>query len=171
MGWNTKVDDWQVMCVGQLGGGAGAGGGVFLFNFRSAALKEAHRFTFVGGGLAAGGNASGLSVPPDWSLPQAGYGDMKLDRPFSLDDLNLTAGRVSTIGAAAALGYSAMYITASTSAVGILAASIVGGTLFHSVYCGGFGMGVGASGIAAAGIWKWTGNLGGYSNSDWNDFF
>jgi len=142
MGNGTKVTDWEVAGVAQVGGAATLGGGAWMFEFKStlAAVKQA--FVFVGAGLGVGGSVGGASAP-DFSAGTPSYTAITCDRAFSVDDLSGSAGRLTTAGAGLAVGYG----------VTIISAFNLRGSMFSSQECYGISIGVGAGAMTTVGYW------------------
>jgi len=150
MGYSTQASDWQVAGAAQVGAAAGVGGGGWMFVFQSRAANYSASFLFAGFGLGAGGSMGGASMP-DLSSGGMSWSSIRCDQAFSGEDLNYSAGRLTTAGAGLAVGYGFVYISAFNWS----------GSLFSSQSVGGFSIGVGASAITTAGVWKWmsTGNM------------
>ncbi|MBT0957505.1 hypothetical protein IV417_08905 [Alphaproteobacteria bacterium KMM 3653] len=138
-----KADDWKVAGAAQVGGAAVVGGGVWTFIFQSAHAHFSGMYTFTGFGLGAGGSMGGASMP-DFSSGGLSWTNLECDRSFSADDLDGSAGRLTTAGAGLAVGYG----------VAIVSAFNWGGSMFSSQECFGGSIGVGASAITMAGAWN-----------------
>lgn len=139
MGLNTTATDWEFAGITQVSLSFGLGGGGYYFWFRSnqANIRNESVY-FIGGGLGVGAGAgSGASSPS--------YSPISCVDNFSLNDLHNSSGVLVSAGAAALVGYSAIFINAiNTSKV-----------LFDGA--GGFGLTGG--GMAAGvnvfyGIWQ-----------------
>ena len=138
MGLTTQARDWKCATAAQIGGAAQVGGGVYWILFQSAEAHAREMFMFIGGGLGLGGSVGGANVTPD-SLTA-----ITCDQAFSVADLNMSPGRLTLAGAALAVGYAVVYISAFN----------LSGSLFTSQYVGGFGAGVGVSAQTLVGYWR-----------------
>lgn len=139
MGLSTKATDWQVFGSVSIAGGAGLGAGLYLFDFYSATAGVAGLFSFRGVGIGEGGNLGGLGVPEDVG-PLTQWSSLECERPFSLVDLNGAWGRLTALGAAVGVGWSAVFITAAPhfwSFQTYFASQFVGGLSQASVGGGG----------------------------------
>ncbi len=143
MGHGTRATDWGVAGVAQVGGAATVGGGLWMFEFKSVLAAARQPFVFIGAGLGLGGSMGGASAP-DMSAGTPSYTSIACDRPFSVDDLSGSAGRLTTAGAGLALGYGVTIVTAFNW----------GGSMFSSQECYGISIGVGASAITMVGYWR-----------------
>jgi hypothetical protein len=64
--WDQHSENWQMSLVAQAGGASGAGGGVFLFAFKSPDVPVKPIFVAVAAGVGLGGSiGSAISIP--WS--------------------------------------------------------------------------------------------------------
>src|SRR5262245_30720675 len=97
MSLGDRVKDWQVCGISQAGGAVAVGGGMFVFDFYSPTVGASARFSFVGGGIGAGGNASGTTLPLEYGSIGP-WSSIKPEEPFSFWDLNQAWGRVSSAG-------------------------------------------------------------------------
>lgn len=160
MNWTLRTDDWQVCCLGQVAGGAGAGVGYFTFAFYSERAGGTARYYFTGGGIGAGGNASGVVNPADYGALSSPWTQMSSIpymqgiRPFNTYDLNGAGGRISSLGVGA-LGstYGVTYITASPW-------NTLTNAYFWSQQLSGLGYGAsGLSGVVLLGTWTFASQI------------
>ncbi len=139
--------DWQCVGVAQVGGADILGAGLYLFEFRGVAANFRGKYAFLGGGVGGGGSLGGGAGPSPLDVfgaaPEDLWTPIEPERPFSGDDLDLSYGALSTLGAGLAYGYALMGISA-----GLV------DPLFDSVEVSGWGTGVGASGAILVGSWK-----------------
>lgn len=142
MSKSRNASDWKIAGAAQLGGGAAVGGGVFMFVVQSDTANFSGSYTFAGAGLAVGGSMGGASMP-DFSTGGLSWTNLECDRAFSADDLDGSAGRLTTAGAGLAVGAGVVIVTAFNW----------GGYLFSSQECYGFSVGVGASAASLVGRW------------------
>jgi len=142
MSRKIHADDWKVAGAAQVGGAAVVGGGVWTFIMQSAKANFSGMFTFTGYGLGAGGSLGGASMP-DWQSGGLSWTELECERAFSANDLDGSAGRLTTAGAGLSVGYGVTIITAFNW----------GGYMFSSQECFGGTIGVGASAITTAGMW------------------
>lgn len=157
MDWLKKTSDWQVCCLGQVAGGTGLAGGLFLFCFYSSAAGGSAYYTFGGIGAGVGGNASGVLNPEDYGALSSPWSSMYNVpymcgvKPFNTYDLHGAGGRISSLGAGiGAVGYGVTYITAgpfSKPTDHYFFSQNVGGLGF------GVGKGIGANGSVLLGSW------------------
>ena len=63
MSLDRRANDWECVGVAQAGGGIVAGGGVFLYEFRSRLADFRGVYLFVGVGAAVGGGFGGTTAP------------------------------------------------------------------------------------------------------------
>jgi len=114
---------------------------------REAAI-HAHPFIFTGYGLGFGGSIGGAVLPSPIDIVQGAkpnlYTKIRVDMAFSIDDLNCSGGRLSTMGAGFAIG----------GGVVVVSAFNFSRVMFNSQETYGFTAGVGASAMVVAGIWK-----------------
>ena len=129
---------WEVLSVSSVSGGAGPGGGVFVFHFRRDQGAVAV-FSCVTYGLGVGG--AGGSVGGNYSR-------ITTERSFSVDDLDGCAGRITSLGAAWGGGIGSCHISAFGLSVG---------NLFLSQQVGGVSFGAGAGGVVGLCRWDCTG--------------
>ncbi len=162
MARNLSVSDWEVASIVQMGGAAGPGAGLYFFEFRSKNANFRGQFIFTGGGIGAGGSIGGASAPSPADVfrnkAYSPFAKLDCDQSFTANDLDKSAGRISSIGASGAYGYSFTYITALKNPyLAALTLTIFGDTLFHAQSVGGFGVGVGAGVNVFGGVWKLIG--------------
>lgn len=162
MARNLSVSDWEATSVVQMGGAAGGGGGLYFFEFRSKNADFRGQFVFVGGGVGAGGSVGGASAPsPADIYRNKGYNPftkLDCDQAFTANDLDKSVGRISSMGASGAYGYSITCITALKNPYfAALTLTLFGDSMFHSQNVGGFGVGVGANVTIFGGVWKLIG--------------
>lgn len=141
MGAQTRATDWHTTCMvnGSASLPIGVGGAFFLLTFASEAADIRANFVFSGIGLGGGvGSMMGGSLAPTSLSP------IECERPFSVDDLHDSAGRVTYLGAGLAIGYGFMYISAFNWS----------GDMFRSQPAHGWGGGTGVSGITTIGAWR-----------------
>jgi len=139
MGFASRVNDWQVAGVAQVGGAAVVGGGVFWFDFRSSAARVQHEmFMFIAFGLGAGGSIGGASMTP------GSPNEITCDQPFSVYDLDMSPGRVTIAAAGLIAGYGLAYISAFN----------LSGPLFTSQDVSGWAAGVSLNAMTTVGYWR-----------------
>ena len=63
MSASTKANDWECVGIATIGGAAGAGGALTMFQFRSKAADFMGEYLFVGGGVGIGGSLNGAVAP------------------------------------------------------------------------------------------------------------
>jgi hypothetical protein len=156
MSLGIKANDWQACGVLSLAGSDGIGGGLFIFDFFSAKANLTARFTFKGGGVGLGGkyngeswggDASGTAMPADvgsfgpWS-------SIKCSKEFSVWDLNGAWGRLTTLSGGIGLTFGFVYITAAPP-------WSIFTNYFASQNVGGFGTGIGVTGLILVGNWRY----------------
>jgi len=154
MGYFDKADDWQCCEICQVGGAAGFGGGIWLFQIQSYNSGQyAAYFAFAGFGIGIGGSVGGASLPANLfnNLPPGAsalsFSDLACDTAFSADDLDCAPGRLTTGGVSAMVGYSVVYISAK---------NLPFTSLFASQSCNGLSVGVGADAMTTVGFWKYV---------------
>jgi hypothetical protein len=158
MGFTTEADDWEVQGVCQVGVGAFAAGGIWLFQFWSADADYDGFFIFAGLGLGLGGSLGGAGAPMTSIIKQLrgakqnalsshedNFTTLTCENSFSASQLNYAAGRLTTAGVSAAMGYGLVYISAG---------AFPRKSLFLSQDVSGWGTGVGASAATTVGMWK-----------------
>jgi hypothetical protein len=159
MSQHSQANDWEIAMICQMGGAAGAGGGVFFASVRSVKAMTKAAFLFLGGGFGFGGSIGGGGGPSPLDVVRNHVPDMytSITSPvrFSVDNLDCASGKILTLGAAGAYGYTRMYISAGMFPV-----------LFSSIDCSGWGTGVGISGTSFVGMWKQLGDAGQYGDDD-----
>jgi hypothetical protein len=157
MAQHTQANDWEIAIVCQAGGAEKVGGGVFFADVRSQKAMTRSAFLFLGGGFGFGGSIGGAGAPSPGDVLRNHRPDMYTKIPckvrFSVDDLDCSSGRITSLGAAGAYGYTKMFISAGTFP-----------NLFSSVDVSGWGTGVGISGSVFVGMWKQLGDAGGYGD-------
>jgi hypothetical protein len=157
MSQHTQANDWQIAIICQMGGAVGTGGGIFFADVRSVKAQTRAPFVFIGGGFGFGGSMGGGGGPSPADVVRNHVPDMYTNIPckmrFSVDNLDCCSGKIVSLGAAGAYGYTSVRISA-----GIMP------TLFESVNCSGWGTGVGISGSVLVGIWKQLGDCGQYGD-------
>jgi hypothetical protein len=146
MGLGDRVNDWQACGLMQVAGGEGVAAGLFIFDFYSAAAGLTGRFTFKGGGIGIGGNASGTVVPSQIG-PFGPWSSVDCDTPFSIWDLNGAWGRITSASVGMGLEFGVVFITAAPP-------WSMFNSFFHSQNVGGFSTGAGAGAIALVGNWR-----------------
>jgi len=132
---------WDVASLCQVGGAGGVGGGVFFFNFRSGSLVET--FLFVAAGLGVGGSVGGASLP-DFHTGRISYSPLTVRRAFSVYDLDMSPGTLTSAGVGLAEGYTLLRISAFN----------LGGILFEPSDCSGWSAGVALGLYGMAGYWR-----------------
>lgn len=146
MSASVKANDWECVGVATVGGAAGAGAALTMFQFRSKAADFMGEYLFVGGGFGIGGSLNGAVAPSPSDFYNGGrninYWTKITSKAFSADDLSNAHGVMSSAGVSAAYGYSLVYIGAGFFDV-----------LFKNQYIGGWGIGVGMSASALRGVW------------------
>jgi hypothetical protein len=160
MGWNTRVDDWEVTGLVEVGGGEGIAAGVWMFEFQSYnAGAEGHIVLFVGLGIGFGGSIGGSLVPDIGAIIDRAtkkpiprrvlqWSSIDCRSKFSINDLNYCPGRLSNGSAAVSVGYDITYISALKKSR----------DLFFSQSCGGLSIGgLGLDIMSVGGFWKWLG--------------
>ena len=138
MSLQTKTSDWRVAAIAQVGGGFKGAGGAFWFQFTSRRADARETFMFTGGGLGVGGTGNGASLTPNSGAP------IDCDSPFSVEDLHLSAGRLTVGTVSFVVGYSVLWISAFNT----------DDSLFSSQYAPGWGAGVGAGAMSLVGVWS-----------------
>lgn len=146
MGLGDKVSDWHACGLIQVAGGDAIAAGVFVFDFYSATANVTGRFTFRGGGIGIGGNASGTAVPSQIG-PFGPWSSIDCDNPFSIWDLNGAWGRLTSLSVGMGLEFGVVYITAAPRWSMFT-------SYFHSQNVGGFSTGAGAGGFTLVGSWS-----------------
>lgn len=155
MSLGMKASDWQVCGVMSLAGSDGVGGGLFFFDFYSAKANLTARFTFKGAGVglggsykgtSVGGDASGTAVPEDIG-PFGPWSSIECTKEFCVWDLNGAWGRLTTLGGGIGLTFGFVFITAAPP-------WSFSDNYFASQNVGGFGTGVGVTGLILAGNWR-----------------
>jgi hypothetical protein len=155
----NEANDWEVQGVCQVGGGAGFAAGIWVFRFWSADADFDGYFTFQGIGLGVGGSVGGANIPMTAIIRQLqdgrganpiqdhedNWSNLKCENKFSASQLNLAAGRLTTVAAGAAVQYGYVWISAG---------AFPRKTLFLNQGSGGFGTGVGATVDSMVGLWK-----------------
>jgi hypothetical protein len=150
MGLDTQATDWQVFGRVSVAGGAGFSAGLYVFDFYSSTAGISGKFGFHGYGFGEGGNLGGLSCPDDVG-PMTAWSSLDCDRAFSIYDMNGAWGRISYLGGAVGVGYSALFITASPAFWTLK-------SFFHSQYVGGISLlSVGGGGQVLLGVWRFKG--------------
>jgi hypothetical protein len=148
MSLDKKVSDWQVCAAMQAAGADLIGAGLFIFDFYSKSLDLSARFKFRGGGVGAGGNASGTTVFEE--IGQFGpWTEIGCDEPFCVWDLNGAWGRISALSGGVGLLFGFEYITAAPPGSWTR-------SYFHSQNVGGFSYGTGAGGFVFVGSWRFA---------------
>lgn len=156
MGLKIRAADWKVSTLVQVGGAAVIGGGGWWFQFQSEKADHSGLYAFFGYGLGIGGSVNGGTLP-DFRSGGLRWANLECNSAFSSDDLNYSAGRLTTCGAEFAVGYGVTIITAFK----------LTGVFFTSQNCWWYGdrrdawqpgtIGVGASAITTFGMWKRVG--------------
>jgi hypothetical protein len=141
MGLGTAANDWQCVCVLQAGGAAGAGGGAFMFDWYSPTANLSARFELLAGGVGAGGNLTGASLPDAWST-------VSCNQSFCVYDLDGADGWIESLSIGVGVQYSVTYISAR----------VIGGAdyLFEDQSVGGFSLGASAGVFALVGSWQFA---------------
>jgi hypothetical protein len=146
MSASTRANDWECVGVATVGGAAMIGGSLTMFQFRSKAADFLGEYLFTSGGFGVGGSLNSAVAPSPSDLYNGGrninYWSKLTSKAFSADDLSNALGEMSTAGVSAAYGYSLVYISAGLF-----------DPYFKHQYIGGWGIGVGASVTAMAGVW------------------
>jgi hypothetical protein len=159
VGLDTQATDWQVFGRVSVAGGAGVSAGLYIFNFFSGTAGISGLFGFHGYGFGEGGNLGGLGCTDDVG-PITAWSSLECDRPFSIYDMNGAWGRISYLGGAVGVGYSALFITASPAFWTLQ-------TFFHSQYVGGISLlSVGGGGQVLLGGWRFKGVSNAVPNAD-----
>jgi hypothetical protein len=157
MSQHTAANDWEIAIICQMGAAGGGAAGLFFADVRSKKAQTRAPFIFIGGGLGFGGSMGGGGGPSPADVVRNHVPDMYTSIPskvrFSVDNLDCASGKIISLGAAGAYGYSYVSISA-----GMLP------PLFESVNCSGWGTGVGISGSMIVGIWKQLGDCGQYGD-------
>jgi hypothetical protein len=143
---NSKVADWKICGIAQVGGAGGLGAGIWWFELKSDSLGLREPVMFLGAGVGVGGSIGGASGPDlsDLGNAKPAYADLTCDRAFSVGDLDMSAGRITSAGVGLAVGYGLVYISAFN----------LNGSMFYSQSVGGLTVGVGAGAIATIGYWR-----------------
>ena len=146
MSTSTRANDWECVGIATVGGAAGAGASLTMFQFRSKAADFMGEFLFVGGGAGFGGSLGGAIAPSPSDFYNGGrninYWSKLSSKAFSADDLSNALGVMTSAGVSAAYGYSLVFIDA-----GLI------DSLFKNQYVGGWGIGVGVTIAAMRGMW------------------
>jgi hypothetical protein len=146
MSASTKANDWECVGIATVGGAAGVGGSLTMFQFRSKSADFLGEYLFTGGGFGVGGSLNAAVAPSPTDLYNRGrdmnYWSKITSKAFSADDLSNAHAVMSSAGVSAAYGYSLVYIGAGFFDV-----------LFKNQYIGGWGIGVGVSASAMRGVW------------------
>lgn len=143
MGLSTKADDWQCLCIMQIGEAALVGAGSFVFDFYSSKANISARMTLSGYGPGVGGNLGGMG---EVTLnPNDGWSTLTCDTPFSIRGLNGADGWFRSVGVGVGITFSLTDISARRPNAD--------GYLFEEQSISGFGMGLGASAFAFKGVW------------------
>lgn len=147
---DVAAADWQCVGVAQAGGAVGLAAEIACFEFRSASADFRGKYLLIGGGLGLGGNLGGGVAPSpgdfvDNALPDL-WTSLEVRRPFTATDLDLAYASATSLGAAAAYGYTLMSLTAGWM-----------DPLFTAQDVSGWGTGVGISGVMLVGVWKLIG--------------
>jgi hypothetical protein len=146
MSASTKANDWECVGIATVGGAVTIGGSLTMFQFRSKTAGFLGEYLFTGGGFGVGGSLNSAVAPSPTDLYNRGrdmnYWSKISSKAFSADDLSNALGEMSTAGVSVAYGYSLVYISAGLF-----------DPYFKHQYIGGWGIGVGASATAMAGIW------------------
>jgi hypothetical protein len=158
MGYTTEADDWEVQGVCQVGVGAGFAGGIWLFEFWSADADYDGFFIFAGLGLGLGGSLGGGGAPMKSIVRQLqgaktnalqqhedNFSTLECENKFSAAQLHMAAGRLTTAGGGAAIGYGLVYISAG---------AFPRKSLFLSQDVSGWGTGVGLNAATTVGLWR-----------------
>jgi hypothetical protein len=146
MGLSTRASDWKALGITQTGFGLLVAGGIFVFDFYSAAAGLCARYTLTATGTGLGGNLSGFGDPAGWSDIECSGTDT-YGQPFSAYDLDKCPGHIGSAGAASGVGYGFVYISAGPKPG-------FPQYLFAVQSVGGFGIGVGASAFSLTGTWR-----------------
>jgi hypothetical protein len=159
MSQHTQSNDWEIAIICQMGGASGSAAGIFFADVRSVKAMTRAPFIFIGGGFGFGGSMGGGGGPSPADVVRNHVPDMYTKIPnvggvrWSVDNLDCASGKIVSLGAAFAYGYSLVRISA-----GMLP------PLFESVPCSGWGTGVGANGSVLVGMWKQLGDCGQYGD-------
>ncbi|MGD0186230.1 MAG: hypothetical protein ABSC25_13400 [Roseiarcus sp.] len=142
--------DWRACGVASIGGAVVVGAQVIFFEFRSRAANCRATFLLIGGGLGIGGDLGGATAPDPSSIVHNQNPDLwtnlKCDKPFSANDLDLAYAAMSGITVSGAYGYSLQGVSA-----GLVT------SLFTDQDVSGWCVGVGASATMMVGVWKQLG--------------
>jgi hypothetical protein len=157
-GNSTKATDWEACGVAQAGGAVGVAVGTSVWQFRSALANRQANFNFTGVGAGVGGDLGGGVAPSPANVatntqPNL-WTSLTCNTPFSLNDLNASSGRITSAGASAGIGYSAVFISAGTFP-----------SLFSSQNVSGWNTGVGANASVLLGMWNMMGSSSQYTPS------
>ena len=158
MGYYAQSTDWECCGIANAGGGIVAGGGVYLFEFRSRRANYRAVYTFIGAGASLGAGFGGTAAPSPAQLARpnqpanlwstvSGYNN----RSFSARDLNNTTGWIASAGVSPTYGYALTTISAGAW-----------NRVFQDQDVSGWGVGVGAGIAILMGIWQIMGDGGGY---------
>jgi hypothetical protein len=153
---SAKGRDWEVCGVAGVGGASELALGSSMWMFRSQMANCLVKFVFVGAGVGGGGDLGGAGAPSPTDVARgtasSSWTRLQCNCPFSVQDLNWASGRITSLGAAFAYGYSACFISAGSFP-----------SLFNSQDVSGWGTGVGLSGSLLLGVWKQLGSSTAYS--------
>lgn len=147
MSLSTRANDWQCVCIAQVGVGALAAAGVYAFEFRSRNADYRGVFSFGGVGAGIGGSLGGSTAPSPSDVAHNRNPDLwtslRVRRPFSANDLNHSFAGIESAGASAIVGYSLVTITAGFWDI-----------LFYEQDVSGWGIGgLGLSAVNLTGMW------------------
>ena len=103
MSASVKANDWECVGVATVGGAAGPGGSLTMFQFRSKSADYLGEFLFVGGGVGFGGSLNGAVAPSPSDFYNRGanmnyWTKLNGSKSFSSDDLSNCPGVMSSAG-------------------------------------------------------------------------
>ena len=156
---HDRADDWQIATCGAFAAAVTAGGGVFLYAFRSKKLRAFEIAFLCAAGIGAGGNQSGID-PQNIQNKELNFSKPKVFEPFSMSDIHKTggyfscaaadAGMIPGVGPLARKALSKVPINYGVSTI------VAWKDVSHSYFLlRGFGLGVGSTGGAVflSGLW------------------
>lgn len=169
--YTKKAADWEAACVGSVARFGSVGSGLWAFQFRSPTVcPKPVLFAFAGGGLGVGWSSkAGVRSPVDVSFSEdtigsrsdrqqadsaastnrySGFSKLICDRPFSLNKLNYSGGRLTV---------AELYIGGAGTAWIFISSFAEAKSLFNSQ--GVFGSGLTPNGLSfmtatTGGVWK-----------------
>ena len=90
---SLKASDWEVAGYFAIGAGEVLGAQRVHFTFASKKINARKNFKFIGAGLTVGPLPVGMSAS---NVGKGSFHPLVVDNPFSLDDMHMTSGRLSS---------------------------------------------------------------------------